>query len=349
MQTLVQRDMRLYIQKLVDRENLGQDEAEDAMRCIMSGRATQSQIGGFLTAMRMKGVSVPEITAFAVVMREFAIKIAPHVDRRLVDMCGTGGDTIKTFNISTAASFVVAGAGVPVAKHGNRSVTSKSGSADVLESLGAKIDLQPPEVERMIEDIGFGFMFAPVFHSAMKHALGPRKEIGIRTIFNLLGPLTNPASARAQVMGVYDEALVEPIGRVLANLGVERALVVHGVGGLDEVSTFGPTRICEVDRGRTFSYLIDPQEVGLPRATMSDLAGGDSKANAAMVRDILRGTGHGPRRDIVLLNSACGIYIGGSAGSVREAIEVAKDSIDSGRALEKLNEYVRRSINGVVP
>ena len=201
----------------------------------------------------------------------------------------------------------------------------------------------------MIEDMGFGFMFAPVFHSSMKHALGPRKEIGIRTIFNLLGPLTNPASARAQVMGVYDEALVEPIGRVLANLGVERALVVHGVGGLDEVSTFGPTRICEIENGRITCYSIDPEEVGLPRASVSDLAGGDARASAIMVRDILNGTEHGPRRDIVLLNSACGIYVGGAAGSVGDAIEVAKDSIDSGRALDKLNEYVRRSIDGVVP
>lgn len=349
MQTFAQRDMQFYIQKLVDHENLAQDEAKDAMRCIMSGRATQSQIGGFLTAMRMKGVSVPEITAFAVVMREYAVRITPHVNRRLVDMCGTGGDTIKTFNISTAASFVVAGAGVPVAKHGNRSVTSRSGSADVLEALGAKIDLKPDEVERMIEDMGFGFMFAPTFHSSMKHAIGPRKEIGIRTIFNLLGPLTNPASARAQVMGVYDESLVDPIGRVLANLGVERALVVHGVGGLDEVSTFGPTRICEIDHSRTVSYTIDPNEVGVPLATISDLAGGDSKANAAMVTGILNGEEHGPRRDIVLLNAACGIYVGGAAGSVKEAIEVAKDSIDSGRAFDKLNEYVQRSIKGVVP
>ena len=348
MQTITQRDMRSYIQKLVNRDNLDNEEAEDAMRYIMSGRATQSQIGGFLTAMHMKGVTVPEITAFALVMREFAVSIRPHVNRQLVDMCGTGGDTIKTFNISTAASFVVAGAGVPVAKHGNRSVTSKSGSADVLEALGAKIDLQPVEVEHMIEDIGFGFMFAPVFHSAMKHALGPRKELGIRTIFNLLGPLTNPAAARAQVMGVYDEALVEPIARVLANLGVERALVVHGIGGLDEVSTFGPTRICEVDHGRTIAYVINPEEVGLPMASVSDLAGGDSKANSAMVSGILDGTEHGPRRDIVLLNAACGIYVGGAAGSVKDAIEVAEDSIGSGKAFEKLNEYVRCSINGVV-
>jgi anthranilate phosphoribosyltransferase len=341
--------MQFYIQKLVDHQNLTRDEAKDAMRCIMSGRATQSQIGGFLTAMRMKGVSVQEITAFALVMREFAVRITPRVDKRLVDMCGTGGDTIKTFNISTAASFVVAGAGVPVAKHGNRSVTSKSGSADVLEALGAKIDLKPVEVEHMIEDVGFGFMFAPIFHSSMKHAIGPRKEIGIRTIFNLLGPLTNPASARAQVMGVYDVSLVEPIGRVLANLGVERALVVHGVGGLDEVSTFGPTRICEIDHNRTISYVIDPKEVGLPLATIPDLAGGDSRMNAALVMEILNGREHGPRRDIVLLNAACGIYVGGAAGTVREAIEVAKESIDSGRAFDKLNEYVRRSINGVVP
>jgi anthranilate phosphoribosyltransferase len=340
MQSLAQPDMRLYIQKLVDRKDLTRPEAEDAMRYIMSGRATQSQIGGFLTAMRMKGVSVPEITAFAYVMREFAARISPCVDRPLVDMCGTGGDEIKTFNISTAASFVVAGAGVPVAKHGNRSVTSKSGSADVLEALGARIDLPPADVERMIESIGFGFMFAPVFHSAMKHALGARKEIGIRTIFNLLGPLTNPASAKAQVMGVYDGNLVEPIGRVLANLGVQRALVVHGVGGLDEVSTFGLTRVCEVNNSRTFAYTIDPQEAGISRASVSDLAGGDARANAAIVTDILRGK-RGPRRDIVVLNSACGIYVGGAARSIKEAIEVAEASIDSGRAHEKLNEYVR--------
>lgn len=343
MQTLTQPDMRFYIQKLVDGKDLTQAEAENAMRYIMSGRATQSQMGGFLTAMRMKGVSVPEITAFALVMREFAIKINPRVDTVLVDMCGTGGDAIKTFNISTAASFVVAGAGIPVAKHGNRSVTSKSGSADVMEALGGRIDLTPGEVSHLIEAIGFGFMFAPIFHSAMKHALAPRKEIGIRTVFNLLGPLTNPASAKAQVMGVYDEGMVEPIARVLHNLGVRRALVVHGLGGLDEVSTFGPTRICEVNNDRMSSYLLEPEEVGITRAKVSDLSGGDAKANAIIVKDILRGVDLGPRRDVVILNAACGIYVGGGASSLRDAIEAAGLSIDSGAAYEKLNAYIERS------
>ncbi len=342
MTQLIVSDMSTFIQKLVDRKDLAPEEAGEAMRSIMSGRATQSQIGGFLTAMRMKGVSVAEITAFAMTMREFASKISPRVEGTLVDMCGTGGDAIKTFNISTAASFVVSAAGIPVAKHGNRSVTSKSGSADVLEALGARIDLKPPRVQAMIEDIGFGFMFAPVFHGAMKHALGPRKEIGIRTFFNLLGPLTNPASAKAQVMGIYDEALVVPIAEVLMNLGVERALVVHGVGGLDEVSTFGPTSVCEVSDGRTKAYTLSPQDVKLEKASVEDLSGGDAKANARIITDILEGS-KGPRRDVVLLNAACGIYVGGGADSLSSSLKTAAEAIDSGAAYAKLAEYVERS------
>ena len=342
MARLVVRDMGSFIQKLVDRQDLTGEEAGEAMGCIMAGRATQSQIGGFLTAMRMKGVSVPEITAFARAMRGFALRINPEVNGTLVDMCGTGGDSIKTFNISTAASFVVSAAGIPVAKHGNRSVTSKSGSADVLEALGARIDLKPPQVKSMIEDIGFGFMFAPVFNGAMKHALGPRKEIGIRTVFNLLGPLTNPASANAQVMGIYDEALVVPVARVLENLGVERALVVHGAGGLDEVSTFGPTYVCEVRDGSTEAYTLTPEAVGLEKAGVADLRGGDAKVNSVIVIDILKGA-RGPRRDIVLLNAACGIYVGGGAPTLRDALRVAAEAVDSGAAYEKLAEYVERS------
>jgi anthranilate phosphoribosyltransferase len=335
-------NMGVFIQKLVEHRDLTQEEAGEAMGFIMSGRATQSQIGGFLTAMRMKGVSVAEVTAFARTMREFALRINPKVDGILVDMCGTGGDIIKTFNISTAASFVVSAAGIPVAKHGNRSVTSKSGSADVLEALGARIDLKPPAVQDMIEDIGFGFMFAPVFNGAMKHALAPRKEIGIRTVFNLLGPLTNPASAKAQVMGVYDEALVGPVAHVLKNLGVERALVVHGAGGLDEVSTFGPTYVSEVRDGRTSSYTLSPESMGLDKTSIADLRGGDAKANADMIIDILKGT-EGPKRDVVLLNAACGIYVGGGAPSLRESLKIAAGSIDSGAAYKKLTEYVERS------
>ncbi len=342
MAQLVAGDMSAFIQKLVDKEDLTREEAGEAMSFIMSGRATQSQIGGFLTAMRMKGVSVPEMTAFASTLRSFARRINPEVKGTLVDMCGTGGDAIKTFNISTAASFVVAGAGVPVAKHGNRSVTSKAGSADVLEALGARIDLKPPQVQAMIEDIGFGFMFAPVFNGAMKHALGPRKEIGIRTVFNLLGPLANPASAGAQVMGVYDEALVRPVAEVLANLGVERAIVVHGAGGLDEVSTFGPTYVCEVLDGRTGAYMLTPGALGLEKASVADLRGGDAVANAEVIIDILKGA-EGPKRDVVLLNAACGIYVGGRAPSLRDALVEAARAVDSGAAYEKLAEYVERS------
>ncbi|AFC99146.1 anthranilate phosphoribosyltransferase [Methanocella conradii HZ254] len=342
MEQLAVHDMRYYIQRLVEQKDLSEEEAGEAMRLIMSGKATQSQIGGFLTAMRMKGVSVAEVTAFAKTMKEFASRISPRVDGRLVDMCGTGGDAIKTFNISTTASFVVAAAGIPVAKHGNRSVTSKSGSADVLEALGARIDLKPCEVEHLIEEIGFGFMYAPVFHGAMKHALAPRKEIGIRTVFNLLGPLTNPASAKAQVMGVYDEELVMPVANVLKNLGVERAMVVHGAGGLDEASTFGPTYVCEVDDGRVRQYTLTPEELGLEKASVADLRGGDAKLNAEIAMKILGGA-RGPKRDVVLLNASCGIYVGGKASSLQEAMGVAAESVDSGAALEKLKEYVERS------
>jgi anthranilate phosphoribosyltransferase len=335
-------DMGYFIQQLVDGRDLSQEEAAEAMRYIMSGRATQSQIGGFLTAMRMKGVSVPEITAFARGMREFASTIEPQVGRPLVDMCGTGGDAIKTFNISTAASFVVSSAGIPVAKHGNRSVTSKSGSADVLEALGARIDLKPHAVERMVEDIGFGFMYAPMFHGAMRHALAPRKEIGIRTVFNLLGPLTNPASAKAQVMGVYDRGLVVPIARVLKNLGVDRALVVHGAGGLDEASTFGPTYVCELSGGAVRPYTLTPESLGIDRASVADLRGGDAKANARITLDVLKGA-DGPKADVVLLNAACGIYVGGGAPTLQKALDIAAEKVISGAAYDKLMEYIGRS------
>ncbi|HMK46556.1 MAG TPA: bifunctional anthranilate synthase component II/anthranilate phosphoribosyltransferase [Methanocella sp.] len=335
--------MKDYIQKLVDRKDLAPAEAADAMRTIMSGKATQAQIGSFLTAMRIKGESVSDITEFAKTMREFAAKIGPVTTRPVVDMCGTGGDTIKTFNISTIASFVVAGAGVPVAKHGNRSVTSKSGSADILEALGAKIDLQPTAVEKMIEEIGFGFMFAPVFHASMKHAIGPRKEVGIRTVFNLLGPLTNPASAKAQVVGVYDATLVEPVANVLRNMGTERALVVHGVGGLDEVSTFGRTLVSEIKDGRIISYEISPIDFGLDMVTPQDLKGGNAEENARLAYRLLRDREHGPKRDIVLLNAACGIYISGAAPSIKDALKLAADSVDSGGALEVMDRYIRLS------
>lgn len=309
----------------------------------MAGKATQAQIGSFLTALRIRGESVSDITAFALAMREFAVKISPKTARPVVDMCGTGGDTIKTFNVSTIASFVVAGAGVPVAKHGNRSVTSKSGSADILEALGAKMDTQPSAVQSMIEEVGFGFMFAPVFHGSMKHAIGARKEVGIRTVFNLLGPLTNPASAKAQVVGVYDASLVPVVAKVLRNMGTERAMVVHGVGGLDEVSTFGQTSVCEIKDGKVLPYEISPTDFGLPLVTPQDLKGGDAAENAALAYRLLRDHEKGPKRDIVLLNAACGIYVGRAAPSIKDALQLAADSIDSGKALAVLEQYVSRS------
>jgi anthranilate phosphoribosyltransferase len=335
--------MKEYIQKLIERHDLTPEEAEDAMLQIMSGKATPAQIGSFLTALRIKGETVSDITSFARVMRRLSLRIKPKVGGRLVDMCGTGGDTIKTFNISTISSFIVAGAGVPVAKHGNRSVTSKSGSADLLEALGAKIDLGPEKVKSMIEETGFGFMFAPVFHSAMKHAAGPRKEVGIRTVFNLLGPLTNPASAGAQLLGVYEECLVAPIAKVLSNLGIEKALIVHGIGGLDEVSTFGPTRVCEVNGNKIDEYFIDPADFGIRTASIIEIAGGDPAENSIIARKILEGAQTGPKLDIVALNAACGIYAGGRSTTIKEALEMAKNSISSGRALIKMNEFIASS------
>jgi anthranilate synthase/phosphoribosyltransferase len=335
--------MKDYIEKLVEGTDLNPAEATDAMRLIMAGKATPAQIGSFLTALRVKGESVSDITCFALAMREFATKITPRTERPVVDMCGTGGDKIKTFNISTISSFVVAGAGIPVAKHGNRSVTSKSGSADILEALGAKIDAKPADVQSTIESIGFGFMFAPVFHGSMKHAIGVRKEVGIRTVFNLLGPLTNPASAKAQLVGVYDASLVVPIAKVLRNMGMERGMVVHGVGGLDEVSTFGRTVVAEIKDGKVLSYELSPEDFGLTQVTPQELKGGNAAENAQLAYRLLRDRDSGPKRDIVLLNAACGIYIGGAAPSIKDALKLAADSIDSGNALAVMERYIALS------
>ncbi len=331
--------MKPITQKLVDRENLTESEAENAMKCIMSGEATPAQIASFLTALRLKGETVEEITSFARVMREFAARINPRVDGILVDTCGTGGDKIKTFNISTAVSLVAAGAGIPIAKHGNRSVTSKAGSADVLETLGVKIDIEPQEVERCIEKIGFGFMFAPVFHRAMKYATPVRREMGIRTVFNVLGPLTNPANARAQVLGVYDRDLTEKLANVLKGLGVEHAMVVHGLDGLDEISNVGQTLISELKDGEVRSRLVGPADFGFDLAKPRDIRGYDRGGNAVLMLKLLRG-GDGPRRDVVLMNSAAAIIVGGKASNFNEGIEIAKEVIDSGRAYEKLRVLI---------
>ena len=327
------------IAKLVNFQDLEPQEAKETMREIMSGSATPAQIASFLTALRMKGETVEEILSLASVMREFCLKVKPKVHGRMVDTCGTGGDQIKTFNISTVSMFVAAGANVLVAKHGNRAVTSRAGSADVLEFLGAKIELTPSEVERCIEEVGVGFMFAPAFHPSMKHALQPRREIGVRTVFNILGPLTNPAEVKGQVLGVFDASLTEKLCRVLQLLGCERAMVVHGMDGLDEISTLGVTKVSEFKNSTVETYEIVPEEFGIPRAKPEDLLGGGVEENAKILVEILRGK-KGPRRDIVLLNSAAAIMVGGVCQEMKDAIEAARESIDSGAAYQKLIDFI---------
>ncbi len=328
--------MKEFIGKLVDKKNLSREEARDSMKAIMSGSASQAQIGAFLTALRMKGETIEEISELARVMREFASTIHPRVKGSLVDTCGTGGDRLKTFNVSTIAAFVAAGAGVPIAKHGNRSVTSKSGSADLLEALGVKIDLPPMEVQGIIEKISIGFMFAPIFHGAMKHAIGPRREIGIRTVFNVLGPLTNPAGADAQVLGVFDPNLTEKLANVLLDLGIKRALVVHGMDGLDEISTIGDTQISELKNSSVETYLASPTDFGISKAIVDKISGGNPQQNAQLTLKILKGEEKGPRLDIVLLNAAAAIYVGGKSTSIEKGIQLAVQSISQGEAHDKL-------------
>lgn len=320
---------------LIERIDLSEKEMSDTMREIMEGKATDAQIGAFLTALRLKGESTAEITGAAKVMREKALSIKAPAGT--VDTCGTGGDMAHTFNISTTAALVVAGAGIPVAKHGNRSVSSKSGSADILQALGVNIDLPPEKVERCLMDVGFGFLFAPLFHGAMKYALGPRKEIGIRTVFNILGPLTNPAGAKYQVLGVYSSDLTETMAKVLGNLGCIHAFVVHGEDGLDEITITGRTRVSELKGGRVENYFIEPADFGIKTGRMDDLLGGESKENAEITISILTGK-KGPKRDIVLLNASAAIVASGKAKNLKEGITVAERSIDSGAALRKLEE-----------
>jgi anthranilate phosphoribosyltransferase len=328
--------LKEMIGRIIERKNMTRGEAKDVMDVIMGGAATPAQIGCFLTAMRMKGETVEEITGFALSMRENATRITPDVPF-LVDTCGTGGDGANTFNISTAAAFVASAAGIPVAKHGNRSVSSKSGSADVLEELGIVIDIPQQSVCRSIEEIGIGFMFAPRFHGAMKHAIGPRRELGIRTIFNLLGPLTNPASVQGQLMGVYSGELTEPMAEVLYNLGTERALVIHGLDGLDEISISAPTRVSELKNGSISTHIINPENFGYAKAGADSVKGTDPKANAAMILSVFRGE-KGPRRDIVELNAGAAIYVGKGAETIAEGVRRAAMIIDSGKALKKLGE-----------
>jgi anthranilate phosphoribosyltransferase len=325
------------IRKVVEGADLTSEEANAAMREIMAGEASPVQIAAFLVAMRTKGETIDEVTEFARVMREHVRPVEP-TRRPLVDTCGTGGDAIKTFNVSTAAAFVAAGAGVAVAKHGNRSVTSKCGSADVLEALGVRFDLTPEECARCIDEVGLGFMFAPSYHPAMKHAGPVRRELAIRTVFNMLGPLTNPARAEAQVLGVYAPALTQLHAGVLRNLGSRRAFVVHGEGGLDEISSFGVTRITELRDGEITTYDFVPEDVGLRRATSAEaVSGGTPEENARRLVSILQGD-EVSARDIVLLNAAAAIAAGGLAATLAEAVQLAAESVDSGRALAKLRD-----------
>jgi anthranilate phosphoribosyltransferase len=307
----------------------------DTMKEIMEGNATDAQIGAFLTALRMKGETVEEITGAAIVMREKVAAIkAPD---RTVDTCGTGGDMSGTFNISTTSSLVVAACGIPVAKHGNRSVSSSCGSADVLEALGIKIDLAPQKVEECLADTGFGFMFAPLFHPAMKYAIGPRKEMAIRTIFNILGPLTNPAGAERQVLGVFSDKLTEPMAQVLGKLGAKHAFVVHGEDGLDEITTTDKTRVTEWKNGKINTYFIAPDSLNIEMANKDDLTGGNAEENAKITIDILEGQ-KGAKRNIVLINAAAAIVAGDKASDLSEAINIAAEAIDSGAARKKLDE-----------
>ncbi|MFC6906017.1 anthranilate phosphoribosyltransferase [Halalkalicoccus tibetensis] len=325
--------MKDTIERVTEGEDLTQDEAREAAAAVFEG-ATEAQIGALLAALRAKGETEEEIAGFAEGMRAAARTIAP--DRTpLVDTCGTGGDDYDTINVSTTSAIVASGAGVPVAKHGNYSVSSNSGSADVLEELGVEIDAEPPAVERAIEDQGIGFMLAPVFHPAMKAVIGPRKELGMRTVFNVLGPLTNPAGANAQVVGVYDPVLVPILARALSHMDVERALVVHGAG-MDEIGLHGETRVAEVRGNEIEEYSLEPADLGLESHPVSAVSGGTPEENAADLEGIVTGEVGGAKREIVLANAGAAIYVAGEADSLAEGAEIAANAIDGGGAAEKL-------------
>lgn len=328
------------IKKLVEGKNLTRKEAALTMDTIMRGEATPSQIAAFITALRMKGETIDEITGCAEKMREHAVNIAP-AQKNLVDTCGTGGDVSGTFNISTVSAFVVAGAGIPVAKHGNRSVSSKCGSADVLEALGVKVDIEPKQVEECINKVGIGFLFAPKFHQAMKFAMPSRKEIGIRTVFNILGPLTNPANAFAQVLGVFDPELTEMLAKALGNLGIKQAMVVHGMDGLDEISISDKTKVSELKNGKIKTSFIKPENFGIKKGNKEDILGGSINENVKIAYEILKGEEKGPKRDVVLINAAAAIYISGKAKDIKEGIKLAAESIDSGAAMKKVEEMIK--------
>ena len=324
--------------KLLNHQDLDTQQMEEVMYQIMQGEATPSQIAGFVIALRMKGESVNELAAAAKVMRNLSSKVEVGLED-LVDTCGTGGDGSKTFNISTAAAIVAASAGVNIAKHGNRSVSSKSGSADVLEALGVRLDLEPEQVARCVQEIGIGFMFAPMHHSSMRHAAAPRKELAVRTLFNLLGPLTNPAGAKRQVMGVFDSAWLEPIAHVLKSLGAEKALVVHADDGLDELSIAAASQVCELNKGNIKTYQVTPEELGLARSSLDEIQVEDVTQSAAIIKNVLQGK-PGAAADIVALNAGAAIYVADKADSLEQGVALAQERIRSGAAKEKLDQLI---------
>ncbi|MBI4402110.1 MAG: anthranilate phosphoribosyltransferase [Nitrospirae bacterium] len=326
------------IAKLADRADLSDKEAEEVMLEIMDGAATPAQIAAYLMGLRMKGETVDEIVGSARAMRARATRIRA-ADPLVVDTCGTGGDRSHTFNISTTAAFVVAGGGLTVAKHGNRSVSSRSGSADVLAALGVRIDLPTGRVEDCVNELGIGFLFAPLYHGAMKHCAAPRQEMGVRTLLNVMGPLTNPAGATIQVLGVYDESLTELLAKVLLRLGTQHCFVVHGMDGLDEITLTDRTRVSEGKGGVVSSYFVDPSDFGLARVRLKDLAGGTAEENAQTTREILRGK-TGPKRDVVCMNAAPALVAGRKAKTLQEGFELAGRIINSGAAMEKLERLI---------
>lgn len=329
--------MKDIVSKVINGSHLTESQMIEAMETIMEGRASDAIAAAFLTALRMKGETVEEITGGAKVMRAKAEKIDLG-DIFTVDTCGTGGDGANTFNISTAVAFICAAAGLPVVKHGNRAVSSKSGSADVLEALGVNIALTPVQVEKCVREQNIGFLFAPTFHKAMKHAIGVRKELGFRTIFNMLGPLTNPANARGQVLGVFNPDLTEFMAEVLKNLGVERALVVHGMDGLDEITITDRTKVTELKDGKLNTYYIEPSDFGMELHPKKDIVGSDSLFNADIIKSVFAGE-KGAKREIVVINAGAALYVGKRAETIAEGIKIAEEIIDSGKALKKLEEF----------
>lgn len=330
--------MELAIKKLVNKEDLTAEEVREIINFIMKGEATSSQIGAFLMGLRMKGENFQEILGAVKGLRDNMTKLNIESET-LIDTCGTGGDGGKTFNISTAVAIIAASGGVKVAKHGNRAVSSKSGSADVLEALGIKTNFDEVEGKKQLEEVGMSFLFAPNYHKAMKNVAKERRELGTRTIFNILGPLANPAPITGQLMGVFDGNLIEKVGKVLLNLGLQRAIVVYGEDGLDEITITTTTRVCEVRDGEIKTYSISPEDFSITRSTLKDIAGGTAEENAKIIVDILNGD-KGPKRDIVLLNSAAALYVGMKVASIKEGLKLAEELIDSGKALAKYKELV---------